>query len=68
MSFPINIPILFFHSFTQFKNALEPLYTISVGLVIVVTNLSLYPVDFMIFFLCTSMLSYVAPLIESAIL
>lgn len=65
MSFPINIPISFFHSFTQFKNALEPLYTISVGLVIVVTNLSLYLVDFMIFFLYASVLSYVPPSLKA---
>lgn len=65
MSFPINIPISFFHSFTQFKNALGPLYAISVGFVIVVTNLSLYPVDFMIFFLHASMLSYVVPSLKA---
>lgn len=61
MSFPINIPISFFHSFTLLKNALELLYTISVGFVIVVTNLSLYPVNFMIFFLHASVLSCVVP-------
>lgn len=60
MSFPINSPILFFHSSTQFENALEPLYTVSVGFVTVVTDLSLSPVDFIVFILHAFMLSYAA--------